>query len=146
MVGDKERNTIDEYELLRIFKLFKVNRAAIERQWSRKGEGHMGAFTLGVGYAKLLTALAANGIPYDDITAKEWRAVSVNPLYKEIAKVVGEDIVGKLDTKQLSIEAVKILYPGVNLLLSNKCRLPSDGIAEAILIGHYLKQNKDKTC
>lgn len=144
MVGESLRKTIDEYKVLEIFRSYNIIEAAIERQWSRKGEGHVGAFSLGMGFAKLLTCLAACNIPYKDITAQQWRAVSVNPLYKEIMYKVGKEI-ETYDTKQLSIKACEILYPGVNLLLSNKCTVPSDGIAEAILIGHYLKQNENST-
>ena len=139
MVGDKERNTVDEYRILEIFKSYNVEKACIERQWSRKGEGHMGAFTLGVGYAKLLTSLAACQIEYVDITAQQWRAVSVNPHYKELLKIEGG---GLLDagTKASSIAAVKYLYPSANIMISDRCKTPSDGLAEAILIGHYLKE------
>ena len=138
MVGDKERNTVDEYKVLEIFKNYSVEKACIERQWSRKGEGHMGAFTLGVGYAKLLTCLAACQIEYVDITAQQWRAVSVNLYYKELLKIEGESLLDA-GTKASSIAAVKYLYPSANIMVSDRCKVPSDGLAEAVLIGHYLK-------
>lgn len=138
MVGDKERNTVDEYKVLEIFKSYGVEKACIERQWSRKGEGHMGAFTLGVGYAKLLTCLAACSIEYVDVTAQQWRAISVNPHYKELLRIVGNSLLDG-STKDSSIAAVRYLYPAANIMISDRCRMPSDGLAEAILIGHYLK-------
>lgn len=142
MVGDKERNTVDEYKVLEIFKSYDVKKACIERQWSRKGEGHMGAFTLGVGYAKLLTCLAACEIVYEDVTAQQWRAVSVNPYYKDLLRIAGDTLLDGT-TKDSSIAAVKYLYPTANIMLTDRCKVPSDGLAEAILIGHYLKPSSE---
>lgn len=136
MIGDRQKNTINRKEVLKILRQYKIEAAVIERQWSRQGEGHVGAFTLGLGYGILLTCLDACDIKYEEVTAQAWRAKVVNPRFDIIKGQVGEEIYG-YDTKQMSIKVCKYLYPEVSLLASPTSRTDNDGLAEAILMASY---------
>lgn len=43
----------------------------------------------------------------------------------------------KTDTKAMALKAVQKIYPNANLLPTKRCKKPSDGIVDAILIAEY---------
>ncbi|OGO09271.1 MAG: hypothetical protein A2Y61_05355 [Chloroflexi bacterium RBG_13_60_13] len=69
----------------------------------------------------LLTAL---NVPFTMVRPQEWQ--------KEMLSGVPGD-----DTKQRSILAAQRLFPSVSLLPTERCRKPSDGIADALLIAEF---------
>jgi hypothetical protein len=52
-------------------------------------------------------------------------------------KRTGQTIKGKLDTKKMSELAAKRLFPDVDLRASERCKIPHDGIVDALLIAEY---------
>lgn len=76
---------------------------------------------VGRGWEWMLCAL---GIPYQLVAPVTWQKAMH-------AGTPGED------TKQRSILAAQRLFPGVRLQRTERCRLPSDGLAEALLLAEY---------
>lgn len=87
-------------------------------------QGLSSTWSFGVSYGWLLGMLDSIGIPYQPITPQKWK--------KEF---------GLTSDKALSIEACKRLYPGINLLRTERSRKEDDGMAEAVLLGTYAKRH-----
>lgn len=78
--------------------------------------------------------------PFLKVTPAVWQKVyfeGVPPQYKEVSK--GQLKTKKLDTKAMSIIASGRLYPTVSLIPTEKSKVASDGISDALGIAHYLK-------
>lgn len=86
-------------------------------------QGLSSTWSFGVSYGWLLGMLDAIGIPYQPITPQKWK--------KEF---------GLNADKANSIEVCKRLYPGVNLLRTERSRKEDDGLAEALLLSTYAKR------
>lgn len=95
----------------------------IEDVHSITGQGIASSFRFGVTYGWLLGMLDAIGIPYQPITPQKWK--------KEF---------GLNSDKANSIEVCKRLYPGVNLLRTERSRKEDDNMAEALLLSTYAKR------
>ena len=67
--------------------------------------------------------LCALGIPFQLIPPQRWK--------KEYS--LGSD-------KQQSVDACRGLFPNVSLLPTERCRKPSDGMAEALLMAEYARR------
>ena len=92
----------------------------IEAVHSITGQGIASSFRFGVSYGWLLGMLDSIGIPYQPITPQKWK--------KEF---------GLTSDKAQSVEVCKRLYPGVNLLRTERSRKEDDNCAEAVLLGTY---------
>ena len=68
--------------------------------------------------------LSALGISYTLVSPQAWQRVM-------LAGTSGKD------TKQRALIAAQRLFPGVSLLPTERCRKPSDGMADALLIAEY---------
>lgn len=81
---------------------------------------------------------AGLGIKFIKIQPKVWQKQMFSGI--EIIKKLdkGKE---KTDTKAMALQAVKKLYPDVNLLPTPRCKKPSDGIVDAILIAEYARLN-----
>lgn len=69
-------------------------------------------------------ALAMLCVPYELVKPKNWQKVM-------LADIPGED------TKARSIIAAQRLFPGADLRPTPRCRKPSDGISDALLIAEW---------
>lgn len=102
---------------------------AIERQQAMPKQGVVSMFTTGFGYGIWTTLLALSSIPVNRqyvIRSMDWQII----LRGEAAKD---------ETKAKSIARVKRVFPEADLYGGNtKKRSPSDGIADAINIAHYI--------
>lgn len=99
--------------------------ACVEKVGAHPGQGVTSMFTFGQGYGYILGVLAALGIGVQLVPPGTWK--------KEFS-LIGKD-------KAASIEVCKRLFPGVNLLPSEKCRKDSDGMAEALLLACYAQRH-----
>ena len=99
--------------------------ACVERVGAHPGQGVTSMFSFGQSYGFILGVLAALGIGVQLVPPGTWK--------KEFS-LIGKD-------KAASIEVCKRLFPGVNLLASEKCRKDSDGMAEALLLACYAKRH-----
>ena len=99
--------------------------ACVEKVGAHPGQGVTSMFSFGQSYGFILGVLAALGIGVQLVPPGTWK--------KEFS------LIGK--EKAASIEVCKRLFPGVNLLASEKCRKDSDGMAEALLLACYAKRH-----
>lgn len=87
-------------------------------------QGGASSFRTGWGYGLLVGMTVGLMLRHRTVHPRTWQ------------KDMHRDIVGK-DTKSKSIMACQNLYPGESLLATPRCRKPSDGKADAILIARY---------
>ena len=101
-----------------------VMAACVEKVGAHPGQGVTSMFSFGQSYGFILGVLAALGIGVQLVPPGTWK--------KEFS-LIGKD-------KAASVEVCKRLFPGVNLLPSEKCRKDSDGMAEALLMAEYARR------
>ena len=98
--------------------------AAVEKVGAMPGQGVTSMFSFGQSYGFILGVLAAFGIPYQLVSPATWK--------REFGLLKSQ--------KQDSVDVCKRLFPGVNLLPTERCRKESDGMAEATLIAEYARR------
>ena len=97
-----------------------VARAAVEKVGARPGQGVSSMFSFGKSAGFIEGVLAAFDIPYQLVPPQKWKSEF-----------------GLNSDKQKSIEVCHKLFPDVDLLATPRCKKPSDGKAESILIGCF---------
>lgn len=101
----------------------------VEQVHAMPKQGVSSTFTFGTGYGMILGILRANGIIPQNAKPSVWKRK-----------------LGVTADKQTSIHKAMKLFPNTSLLPTPRCRVPSDGLAEALLIAEYgrltYKQNK----
>lgn len=98
--------------------------AAVEKVGAMPGQGVTSMFSFGQSYGFILGVLAAFGIPYQLVSPATWK--------REFGLLKSQ--------KQGSVDVCKRLFPGVNLLPTERCRKESDGMAESLLIAEYARR------
>ena len=98
--------------------------ACVEKVGAMPGHGVTSMFSFGQSYGFILGVLAAFGIPYQLVSPATWK--------REFGLLKSQ--------KQGSVDVCKRLFPGVNLLPTERCRKESDGMAEATLIAEYARR------
>lgn len=98
--------------------------AAVEKVGARPGQGTVSMFSFGQSYGFILGVLAALGIGCQLVPPGAWK--------REFGLLNAD--------KRQSVKVCKRLFPGVNLLPTEKCRKESDGMAEALLIAEYARR------
>jgi crossover junction endodeoxyribonuclease RuvC len=98
--------------------------AAVEKVGARPGQGTVSMFSFGQSYGFILGVLTAFGIPYQLVSPATWK--------REFGLLKSQ--------KQGSVDVCKRLFPGVNLLPTERCRKESDGMAESLLIAEYARR------
>lgn len=83
-------------------------------------------FSFGQNYGFIQGLLKAYSIPFELVRPQKWK--------KEFSITAD---------KNKSIAVCKRLFPDVSLLATPKCKKPSDGIAEALLLALYAKRCLD---
>lgn len=127
----------DNLALLALFKQWKSQTTDLEVILeeplvfhNKKGVYSVGTVLRNVG--RIEGILLSLNIPVHSVTPKQWQA-----FYSKISPLKSlQD--WKLDaTKQQSISHATHLFPDISLFPNSRCRKPSDGIADALLIGHF---------
>lgn len=95
----------------------------LEHVGARPGQGVTSMFNFGENFGFIRGLLLAFGIPYQTVTPSKWK--------REFS--VTKD-------KGSSITACQRLFPRVSLLANERCRVPHDGIAEALLLAEYARR------
>lgn len=95
----------------------------IEQVHALRGNGVTSSFAFGKSFGWLIGVLDAFQIPYQPITPQKWK--------KEF---------GLSSDKAGSVEVCKRLFPGENLLRTERSRKEDDGMAEALLMALYAKR------
>lgn len=98
-------------------------RVCVEKVGAMPHQGVTSMFHFGTSYGFIQGVLQAYGIPYQLVPPGVWK--------KEF---------GLTSDKQTSIDVCRRLFPDVNLLPTERCSKPSDGIAEALLLGEYARR------
>lgn len=94
----------------------------VEQVHSMPKQGVASTFKFGVNYGKILGILRVYEIDVHLVTPSKWKKA-----------------MGVTSDKQTSINKAKELFPGINLI-PERCRKEHDGIAEALLIAEYGRQ------
>ena len=100
-----------------------VARAAVEKVGAMPHQGTVSMFNFGKSCGFIEGVLGAFDIPYQLISPQKWKAEF-----------------GLNSDKQKSIEVCHKLFPDVDLLATSRCKKPSDGKAEAILLCEYARR------
>lgn len=85
-------------------------------------QGVTSMFNFGVSFGFIQGVLTAFGIPFELVKPQKWK--------KEFS----------ISDKNESIAVCKRLFPDVSLLPTERCRVPSDGMAEALLMAEYARR------
>ncbi len=113
------------YQMKRI-TVFMSNvrvRTCLEKVGAMPGQGVTSMFNFGKSAGFIEGVLKAYKIPYQLIPPAKWK--------KEFS----------LDhSKQKSVEVAERLFQDINLMRTPKCRKPSDGMAEALLMAEYAER------
>ena len=99
--------------------------AAVEKVGAMHGQGVTSMFSFGRSLGFIEGVLSGCWISYQLVPPNVW---------KKSFSLIGKD-------KQASIETCKRLFPGINLLPSDRCRKESDGEAESVLLAEYARRN-----
>jgi crossover junction endodeoxyribonuclease RuvC len=95
--------------------------ATIELVGAMPKQGLSSTFTFGKGYGMVQGILAALGVRYELVTPQKWKGVI---------------LAGTAKDKDAAIAWCRRAYPGANLI-PRGCRVPHDGIADAICLAEY---------
>lgn len=119
----------NEYEFVRSIENIvylsqaKNIRCCIEKVGAMPKQGVTSMFNFGMNFGILKGVLLANHISFQEISPRRWK--------KEF----------NLDNdKKKSIRICQELFPYVDLLPTERSRVPSDGMAEALLIAEYARR------
>lgn len=96
----------------------------IEKCQSFPKQGITSAFNYGVHFGELLGVVQAIGLVHTLVPPKTWTKVMH----------AGTKDAGP---KARSLEAVRRLFPHINLLATERCKKPHDGMIDALLIAEY---------
>jgi crossover junction endodeoxyribonuclease RuvC len=96
----------------------------VEKAQSFPGQGIASAFNYGRHFGELLGILTALRIPHTLVSPRTW------------TKVIHAGTKGA-DPKVRTLEAVRRLFPGVNLQGSANSKKPHEGIVDALAIAEY---------
>ena len=95
----------------------------VEKVGAMPGQGVVSMFNFGHNFGYIEGLLRAYSIPYQLVPPQTWK--------REFSLT---------SDKVKSIEVCKKLFPGANLLATERSRKPSDGIAEALLMAEYARR------
>lgn len=98
--------------------------ACVEKVSAMPGQGVTSMFSFGKSAGFIEGVLESFQIPYQLVPPQTWKK-SFSLLHKD---------------KKASIETCKQLFPGVNLLPTERCRKESDGIAESLILAEFAKR------
>jgi len=98
--------------------------ACVEKVNAMPGQGVTSMFSFGKSAGFIEGVLTALGLPFQLVSPRVWK------------KDFGLD-----SSKQKSIEVCGKLFPSVNLLATERSRVPSDGIAESLLLAKYAQRH-----
>ena len=108
-----------------ISKYGPVHLCLLEHVWSKKGDGHVGAFSFGRNYGQHEMAMAMLEIPQIDVIPRVWQKA-----------ILGE---ATGDTKARSLALARVEYPNVDLRFK-----VDDGKADALNMAMYAMMEDNK--
>lgn len=127
-------NVVDGYKLGNFIEQNHIDRVIIEDVHAIYGSGSKSTFTFGRGIGAGEAVFDAFGFELEFITPRMWQVHA----WRDIPKLKKKD--GSNDTKAKSLMALRKYFPNIKnelLLRNSNCRVPHDGIVDAILIGKF---------
>lgn len=122
----------------------------LERVHAIYGSSATGTFEFGRAWGMAETALVMAKLPYTMVPPKTWQkeawqgiveirkpSTVVETVDKKTGEKVKKEKPGAIDTKAMSLLAVKRLFPDADLRRTEKSKKPHEGIVDAILIALY---------
>lgn len=132
MASGKRRQKYDWKAIQEFLQVRKGSIITIEKQYPMPMQGVTSQFTIGIGYGVLRGMLCGLDITTKQVHAKTWQ--------KEFFQRDPEKT-----TKEQALEAVKVLYPNVDLFASERSTVPHSGIVDALLITEWGKRDEEGT-
>ncbi len=115
-----------------------------EKVHSTPNDGHVGAFTFGMGFGHIKGFCQGRGWPLKLITPAAWKRQILKGkmgMPKQAVKYL-QDFYPKYNPKDKALNKATTLayvhekYPNVDLT-PGRCHLPQDGLADAVCLGEY---------
>jgi crossover junction endodeoxyribonuclease RuvC len=123
VVGKSKKRTIDTKSLRNLlYSCVPLDLVVLERVWASKGEGVSSAFSFGVGYGIVQGLLAAMDVKQEHPTPQSWQRVVLRG--------------STTKTKASSVLYAHRRY-NLDLLKTPKCRVPHDGMADAVCLAEF---------
>ncbi|KKK80116.1 hypothetical protein LCGC14_2826730, partial [marine sediment metagenome] len=102
-------------------------------------------FQFGYVCGAIVMGVAAFDFKYTLVQPKVWQKVIYQGIPEirkpsfviKSGKFEGQTRKGALDTKKMSLLATKRLFPNEDLRKSDRCKIPHNGIVDALLIAEY---------
>jgi len=137
MVGKKMRSQYDIQEIIRLVKGwtndYHISRACFERLRPMPKQASQTGFSLGAGSMLFKTIFTFLNIPFMEIEPRTWQ----KDIFGELGIQYNKDT-----TKQASVQAARLLFPGFDFRPTERCTKDSDGLTDSALIAsHCLKIN-----
>jgi hypothetical protein len=140
-------NEIDLNEIKSMIESFSDVIVGIENVANIFGSSSKSNFQFGRALGLVEGLVTGIGLPFVKVHAKVWQKLAFEgiPVVHKQGKVKINKKTGvaeetkKVDTKAMALLAAKRLYPKVNLLATERSKIPHDGIVDSLLIAHYLK-------
>jgi hypothetical protein len=121
---DNGKNKVNGKDIAKFFKDNLVEIVYLEHVHAFAGQGRTSIWNFGEGVGMVKGVCECLGIKYIEVSPQKWKK-----------NVLGENYVH--DEKIGSIKFVQEKYPHINLLKTARSKIPHDGKADAICIGHY---------
>ena len=99
----------------------------LEHVGAMPGQGVTSMFSFGDNFGFIRGLLSAHGVPYELVRPQKWK--------KEYSITAD---------KNAAVSVCVRLFPGVSLLPTSRCRKPSDGYAEALLMAEYARRHMSR--
>jgi len=142
-------NEIDLNEIVNILSSVSSNEkiVGIENVNNIFGSSSKSNFQFGRALGLVEGLITGIGLPFVKVHAKVWQKLAFEgiPVVTKQGKVKVNKKTGiseetkKVDTKAMALLSAKRLYPKVNLLATERSKIPHDGVVDSLLIAHYLK-------
>lgn len=122
------QSTIDGDTIATLFSQWKPDLVGLERAQAMPEQGVVSMFNYGVGYGTILGILQGMKIKHRTIRPQEWQGWAFRQLR-----------VKREDPKGSALLVAKALYPTAGLVMP-RCRVPHQGVVDALLIAGYTDQ------
>jgi len=122
--NDKGKTKIHGKDITKYLKENNVEFAVIELVHAFPGQGSVSNFTFGQNFGTLIGILDALNIDYLQVSPSKWKNRILKDHYDH-------------KHKNGTISWVIDTFGNINLLKTKRSKVPHDGLADAIAIGHY---------
>jgi len=153
MPFDEHLNNFDFLSLCKLIKGIKDDHDSVfvitEKLSPIFGASAHNTFKLGMAYQCAIDAVKALKLGYMDIKPTVWTKLMWKGLH-EIRKPettrknkdgTTSKVKGRMDSKAMSLQAVKKYFPSEDLKKSSRCKNFHDGIVDALLLAEYGRRN-----